>query len=111
MKVRTTSYILASVFTVFGLWWLFVVPKFLQIYADLLEMKLPPFTHAVLAPTAIGWLLIFWLQAVLVVWKDLHPRVWLRNWIFLVVLVLEVTIIIIALFWPLLCIGGGLGAG
>ena len=110
MKVRTASYILAGLFIVYGFGWLLVIPKFLQIYADLLEPRMIPlFTRAVLTPTAISWLLIFWLQAVLVVWKDLHPRVWLRNWMFLVVLFLEVMTIVIGLFLPLFCMGVGLG--
>ena len=110
MKVRVSSYILASLFTLFGVWHFVAVPRFLQMFSEM-QVKLPLFTRMVLAPTSVGWLLISSTFAVLVIGKDLRPRLWLRTSLLVVIPAVEVTTVATALFLPTASIGVSSGAG
>ena len=103
-----SSFVIAAVFVVFGLWCFVAIPRFLQIFAEL-GMEMPLYTRLVLRPAATGWWLASWILAALVVWKDVSHRALLRNSVFVVVLALEILTIITALFLPLTVIGPGLG--
>jgi hypothetical protein len=89
MKVRASSYILAGLFTFFGLWCLVVISRFLQMFSEM-QSEFPFFTRAVFAPTGVGWFLVSLLLAVLVIWKDLRPRPWLRTPVFVIMLSVEI---------------------
>jgi hypothetical protein len=66
MRVRVSSYILACLFILFGLWCLVTMPRFLQMFSEL-KLELPLLTRAILAPTGIVWCLVSLLFAVVVI--------------------------------------------
>src|SRR5882724_11548477 len=101
MRVRVSSYILASSFTLFGLWCLVVISRFFQMFSQM-QSEFPFYTRAVLAPTGIGWFLISLSLAALVIWRDLRPRPWLRTSVFMIVLPVEILIIVAAFYLAVL---------
>ena len=106
MRVRVSSYILAGSFTLFGLWCLTCIPKFLKMFVEM-QIGLPFFTRVVLAPTGAGWLLVSLMFSALVIWKDLRPRPSLRNSALVIVLAVEILLVVTALFLPV----GGISSG
>src|SRR5258706_11436488 len=109
MKIRVSSYILAGLFIFFGLWCFVVTSRFQQMFSEM-QSEFPFFTRAILAPTGMGWFLISLLFALLVIWKDLRPRPWLRASVFMIVLSVEILIIVAAFCLPILrCPTSGIG--
>ena len=99
MRSGPSSYVLACIFVIFGLWCMAIMQKFVSIFSEL-EMELPWFTRLILAPAPLGWLLLCCGLAAIVVWKESWRRVRIKNSLFIVVLATALLAISAGLFIP-----------
>ena len=100
ITVRTPSLILAALYVISGILMYITIPAFLKSYTELVT-HLPLFTRAVLFPRPIGWLLIGYVIAGFLIFKDKGPNSRFFNALFLIILGCGLALTAFALFLPM----------
>lgn len=100
ITVRTPSLILAALYVISGILIYIAIPAFLKSYTELIT-HLPFVTKAILLPRPIGWLLIVYVIAGFLIFKDKGPNSRFFNALFLIILVCGIALTAFALFLPI----------
>jgi hypothetical protein len=100
MTVRTPSLILAALYAAFGILTCFLIPQFVREYNGIVGDSLPVITTAILFPRPIGWVLIGFVCAGVVLAKDKSTRSRSLNIILSIVFGCVLAFTAVALFLP-----------
>jgi hypothetical protein len=102
MMVRVPSLILAALYAIAGIAICFSIPRFLNIYVDIVgDSSLPGITTAILMPRPIGWVLIGFVCAGAVLAKDKSTHSRSLNIVLFVAFVCVIAITMVALYLPI----------
>ena len=100
VTVRMPSLVLAALFAGFGVLTCFLIPLFVREYDGVIKSSLPAVTTAFLLPRPIGWVLIGFVFAGLILAKDKSTRSRSVNAAFFIVFFCGLLFMAVALFLP-----------
>ena len=110
MKIRWQSWSTAFAYTIVGIIFYNVTPKFHKIYIDLLEGEPIPLLSQIVTYYPIAWLALPMIGIFLII-KDIYSpenKKWL-NWPYAISLLALIFIVVCAMFYPLTVIRRGIG--
>jgi hypothetical protein len=101
MSIRVTSKVLAATFVLLGVGCTILIPKWVDIFAEL-ELRPPFFSRATPGFGTAWWLVICLAFAGLTLWKDAWKKLRVPNSFLVIVLAVIVLILMRSLFLPLI---------